>query len=1599
MPQSEEIFDNEVGQNPEAVAKLTRIFEFLSEFAKIQNPVTKTIPRDMFSRLLGQVPQHPYIVVPFRQGRSAEDDFVLKVRRPDRTPPPPIPALLLEWVLRSDNPAVEPTRVPSKNVESAEGTLTVLFDDDIERGETWNEWLPTWQAWAEAEKPNRIATHFFNEIYALNERLVRESETYELMLGDGMLICSEVGIRHPAISQKLSIEFAPDVPEFTISALDDCAELDVALLWELPGKRADQILACKRQLAEEASVPSDPDGLRPFLGRLIQGVVANGEFFDEPPDANAPSIYMFSAPVVYMRKRSGGFSDAIDRIIAQIPNLTSLPPALVQICGIGNPVLEDEEEYVSETANHYGNERSDILFTKPANEEQVQIVDRLKRHGTVIVQGPPGTGKSYTIGNIIGHLLAQGQRILVTAHTTKALSVVRDQVVEGLRSLCVSVLENDAAGKEELAKAVATISERLSRDDARQLRRDADRLSAERTRLLADLKAARAKSCLVRSAEYREVTFDGLAFSPSEAARLVKAGEGVHDWLPRPIASGLALPISESDIARLYATNAELTTEDEAELKAESPPAASLPEPSRFAELVAVTENAEALDISAGAEHWTRAPVDADYRGLQQILLMCENAPQQLDADTWRFTIVAESMASSQQRQKWLDVVSHIRHVAAEADGMSRAMVDFGPEVPETIEIPHEECLQHLREIRDHIVKKGRIQSFTLLLKPRWKQLLGSCRVNGRAPTVDKEFDAILGLMRVRESRRMLKLRWQRTLEPLGAHTVAELGDEPERILVQYVPELESLINWSESTFQPLHAQLAATGFEWNNFFATIPPEYSELGQLLRIKAAVCNLMPAIVQARINLLQSQTARDEMAAATKAIQNTVSLGNASHVTHALSDAVSSRNVERFSECHERLIDLQQKRSVFAARTELLERLHEFAPGWAEAIRRRAPEHDSASCPGGIKEAWKWRQLHDELEKRATETPESIDEQIEQMSARLFEKTADLADRLAWAHQLESVERNQTARMALIGWQQTYARIGRTARGPRAAELREAARKEMQQAKDAVPVWIMPLKKVLENFDPVKAQFDVIVIDEASQCDVMGLVPLFMAKTVIVVGDHEQVSPEGVGMRQNDVDRIVQTHLQGIPQSHLYDGKASIYQFAQRSFSGSIMLREHFRCDSKIISFSNRLCYGGKIVPLRDTSTVATRPPVVPYKVEGAAVSKVNEVEAEAVVSLIAACLERPEYQSHPDGKPVTYGVISLVGTEQAERIRVLLSQRLSLATIERHRIICGNAAQFQGDERDVIFLTMVDSPEGNGPLSMRQAEMFVKRFNVACSRARNQQWLIYSADPAIDLQGGDLRRRIIEHCLNPDAMEDVILEAEARTESEFERRVVRRLVGESYKVVPQWKVGKFRIDLVVEGAKSRLAVELDGDRWHPPEQLEADFERQAMLERAGWKFVRIRGSQFFRNEDRALAPLYEKLDRLDIRPIIESAQSVAVADEHIDAIKLRAQEFRQQWRQEDGGGVVEEFIQETQDIPDVELPAPSEPSTRSEGASNGVLQRPFTVSRIAAHANVPIKMVQDAAWREALYAADGDDSSIPLKVAKLVAARLEIAIED
>jgi very-short-patch-repair endonuclease len=601
--------------------------------------------------------------------------------------------------------------------------------------------------------------------------------------------------------------------------------------------------------------------------------------------------------------------------------------------------------------------------------------------------------------------------------------------------------------------------------------------------------------------------------------------------------------------------------------------------------------------------------------------------------------------------------------------------------------------------------------------------------------------------------------------------------------------------------------------------------------------------------------------------------------------ALRAAAWGRDEHGYETAYRSLERLDAARSAMHRRDELTDRLRTTAPRLAERLVEDPLDPAWDLRLRHLADAWHWSRADAWLAGQADPTlVVRLERDLDDARQRIHRATRALAAELAWGHCLRRLSEPERAHLEV--WEEAVRKIGKGT-GKHAARWRQRAREAMQGCRSAIPAWIMPIFKVAEAVDMSPEAFDVVIVDEASQSGPEALFLQFLARKVIVVGDDQQISPDNVGVDRDKVHFLNGQYLHDVPLAMHYDADTSYFTHAAIRYGDRLVLQEHFRCMPEIIQFSNALCYQDRpLVPLRQFGSDRLRPAVRVRHVIGGAYddNQVNEAEAMAVVEQVVACLDDPVYA----GK--TFGVISLVGSEQARLIARLLARHVDPADIERRRLLCGDAYAFQGDERDVMFLSLVQAPREGRQMYAATSDRDRRRFNVAASRARDQLWLFHTAT-LDDLHPDGVGHRLLRYCLQPRVepvpAEDLAVEAWRRRAAErrkdesvphpfdcwLELDVFLRLADRGFRVIPHHLVAGYRVDLLVEGLRGRLAVECDGDTWQGTDAFERDLARQRMLERCGLPFSRIRGAAFYRDPDAALETLWADLRQYDIRPAL------------------------------------------------------------------------------------------------------------------------------
>ncbi|MET0862809.1 MAG: AAA domain-containing protein, partial [Nakamurella sp.] len=745
-----------------------------------------------------------------------------------------------------------------------------------------------------------------------------------------------------------------------------------------------------------------------------------------------------------------------------------------------------------------------------------------------------------------------------------------------------------------------------------------------------------------------------------------------------------------------------------------------------------------------------------------------------------------------------------------------------------------------LTDARDRLATGGKLGMFARDAK----RAMEKCLVDGEPPTTQEQVQWCLDGLEVERLRHRIANTWHNQTGHLGA---PPLVGYPELTLPERLEEVEAAQS-ARQRWTELSQRLGTAGFP-----VTARPSPESLDQLSSLcQDAIAALTQSAIRGRLGTL-----RQELVAGAAGQRP-------SPEWMELADAVAAGNVVDYQAHWDAVGQLEQLVGPAARLTSLQRRLAAVAPEWTGIIAR---DPAAAGRPADFAAAWQWRQLETWLQYIASlPDPAVLQANLEELAADRRRTVTELVTERAWRRLADNLGRPE--RQALQSYVAAVARFGKTG-GKYAQRWIGEMRAALDDAKTAVPVWIMPTSRALSSFRPTAVPpFDVLIIDEASQIGFEALPLLALSTSTIVVGDDKQTSPEHVGLDRARIFDLMDDYLREIPRYRtVFDPDRSLYDLATLRFSTPIMLTEHFRCLPEIIAFSNHQAYGDQIIPLRDQPPHPGWVPLGLVRVmDGYRSGDLNEPEAAQVVSLIREMCDDPKY----DG--MTFGVISLLGTQQSKRIWELLYDQLGPDLVAQRQIRCGEAANFQGDERDVMVLSTVvavDPGASNTRFSAMTGTAALRRINVAASRARNQMWVVTSVDPAA-LSAGDLRAELIRHCAAPPAGDERQQDLLAACESEFERRVVRSLQARGYRAIEvQHKVGQYRLDIVVAGPDGRLAIECDGDRWHGEDVWHKDRARQEVLERAGWTFERIRGSSFFRDPDRAMEPVWRHLAGLGI----------------------------------------------------------------------------------------------------------------------------------
>ena len=1465
------------------------LYQYIAEVVKSIKTEKKDIHNEEWCYFLEDLPKYSGVTLNYLDNKNnLANQKILQVEKLPFLEPLAIDKGLLDWLSSDWGDYKSPIKLLSEKITKENDASKVVNISKKEK-EILEKLLKDRKLWVEEQKKIEVVRNLFDTLYNKYLVLDRDSDILELVVANGLVKVPNEDICYPILLKK--VNFSIDTEKNIISITDASdndfitQELYLNFLAEVENINLDKVFYLEDKIVENNIHPiSKNETIKDFFREFIHNLNPRAQFIEDIRKDNKENIITIEwKPILFIRKKDDGKVEAINNIIKDIENGGEIPEYLSELVG----VIGSDKRTIEQVP--------DILFTKETNNEQIEIIKSLYSHRAVVVQGPPGTGKTHTIANLLGHFLAEGKNVLITSQTKKALDVLKEKIPTDIQDLCISMLDDDSS---DLGNSVESISEKLGYLNLENLKNECEEIENQRNELKEDIKNIKRKIFNIKYQESHPIIYNNESITLKEAGEFLRKNQRELDRIPGVVSSGVPCPINNENLAFLKSGyKKSVSKEEEKEIELGLNKLSDFWTLEEFREILENKKDiVSKLNLLLKNRKYhidnnlfyidDKTIIDLDkfknYLDIDKII------PKDLKViEDWKKEVcIAGSDAGD--KKIWSNFIRDIRKLY-DLTNMTKDQLFKKNIVYKDIDISTAQKL--ITALKKGIEKPGFF--FKHRLRKARREISDKVTINNKILETLYDCNVALEYINLIELRENTKNTWNILM--VGNILTDEINDNKNlyKQLYSYAEQMEYLLNWYERDKKLFLHKIEEAGFVKTNINKTENSSIcaNEINQILDFIPTLEELI-SIGKVALGYREIDMKLGEYL---EKIENLIK--DLSPLGKEIENAVLNEDTDKYSKTLEKLKVLSEKEVLYKKYKTLLNDVKTVASSWGDELENGLFNDKIEN----IYNVWRYKQISQKLKELAEKPYATLQADILEKSEELKKLTIELVTKKTWYNIVKFLEEkdNLAISQALKGWKQTIQKIGKGT-GKNTNIYKKSAREKMLLCQKVVPAWIMPLNKVFDTLNPVENKFDIVIIDEASQSDISSLILLYMAKKVIIVGDDKQVSPSDVGVNIDKINMFRRKYIKGkVANDDLYGIRASLYSIVSTTFQ-PISLREHFRSVPEIIGYSNKTSYDNQILPLRDSNSSILKPAIIEHKVAGKRdeKSKINRVEAETIVSLIEACLAMKEYKNS------TFGVISLLGDEQAELIQNLIVQRIPATEIENHKILCGNSASFQGDERDVIFISLVDSSEENKSLRLVGEGVegaTRKRYNVAVSRAKDQLWIVHSIDKNA-LKEGDLRKELFEYI---DSLKENTFEKSAienSTASDFENEVARRLLEKNYTIKQKWRVGSYDIDMVAIYDDKKIAIECDGKTLnHTEEEVIANLEEQEILERCGWEFIRVRASEYFRNPEKAIKDLIIQLDDKGVYP--NHKEIYTDKNELLNNIKSEALELMEKYEEE------------------------------------------------------------------------------------------------
>lgn len=1101
-------------------------------------------------------------------------------------------------------------------------------------------------------------------------------------------------------------------------------------------------------------------------------------------------------------------------------------------------------------------DRFDVV---PCDPTQSSAIEEARGGKSYIIQGPPGTGKSQTITNLIADYVARGKRVLFVCEKRAAIDVVYARLRQhGLSSLCCLIHDSQTDKRDFIADLRQTYESYLAEGDA------PSRRSPKRARLLTEL-----------SGELQPLEdFDAMMQS-----KPADVGVTVRHLLSRCIGLRERLPeLSDLDKERLPSYAAWHQS------------------------------HARLIDFEPELRSIQR---DGVFKRHPLSLL----TPRLAEDDRPRETILSA-----------LDTAEPLFTRIDETLGQCG--------VPSEQWLPMENAIALVNYARD-VLPLARIGQMKLLA------------AKGKyASNFTWEVTRLCELQAAVEAARQKTSHWRTKLPADEVSIALEQAKAFETsMLAWFKPAwwrmrsvLRRSYDFAAHAVRPTWTQVLTTLLTEHDAIAVLDTRRHQLGQtygfddvdeqVARIdvlRKAAPTWPDWLQQVHRTLLTSDQApqiAERMSAAHEPLHSLVNELN------AIVDDVNEHRLDELRERTKLATASLDELDDYLRCVDLLSHVDQSVAASLRRFELPLIELEAATADHGLKRTLRSDR---DVERFDSPTHSRHSQRLDDLYSRWQESNAaEVVDRVQRRF-LEHVQLSNLSASKLTDeqkvWKKSYRRGRRGlehefGKSMRYKPIRELVSGETGEVvKDLKPVWLMSPLSVSDALPMDAEHFDVVIFDEASQVTLEEAVPaIFRGGQTIIVGDEMQLPPTNFFSAKRSEDEDDELLVEEAGELVEYDlDSDSLLNHAAKNLAAT-MLGWHYRSRSEsLISYSNWAFYDGRLLTVPEERRASTeQTPLIAKSPEDAepnadellrrSVSfhfmhggvyddRRNRAEADYIAYLVRALLSREVIPS--------IGIVAFSEAQQGEIETAL--ERLAnedgdfrrRLDAEREREVDGqfigllvkNLENIQGDERDVIILSICYgyAPNGKmrmnfGPINKSGGE---KRLNVAFSRAKQHMAIvssIRSADITNDYNEGsnclkDYLRYAEAVSIGDTETSDRVLRgmsrwhearelAQTSTKDPVIEQLVAALTERGWQIDRDIGQSHFRCDLAVYRAgdeQYRLGILIDTDSYYDQSDiLERDMMRPKLLRTFGWRITLVLAKDWYQDRDRVLERLVEEL---------------------------------------------------------------------------------------------------------------------------------------